>query len=71
MDSRTFQIPAMTETDAPLIQTELEQIQGVRTVDIHEPTRSVTITWVEPASMSDVWKRLEKLHFTPNLPQQN
>lgn len=71
MDSKVFQIPAMTEADANLIQTELEQIQGVRTVEIHEPTRSVTITWVEPASMSDVWKRLEKLHFTPNLPQQN
>lgn len=71
MDSRTFQIPAMTEADMNLIQTELEQIQGVRTVDIHEPTRSVTITWIEPTSEQDIWKRLEKLHFTPNLPQQN
>jgi hypothetical protein len=68
MDSSTFQIPTMTEADAELIQAELEQINGVRTVLIHPPTHSVTITWTQPASLNDVWKRLERLHFTPDFP---
>jgi hypothetical protein len=59
----------MTEADVTRIKSELEQISGVRTVEIHEPTHSVTVVWTEPAGMDDIWKRLEWLHFTPDFPQ--
>ena len=69
MDSSTFLIPAMTESDVPLIKSELEQISGVRTVEIHQPTHSVTVVWKEPAPRDDTWNLLERLHFTPDFPQ--
>ncbi|MEP7293598.1 MAG: hypothetical protein ABI835_17560 [Chloroflexota bacterium] len=69
MDSKTFLIPAMADNDAERIKAELEQIQGMRTVEIHAPTHSVTVVWTSPASLDEVWKRLERLHFTPDFPQ--
>jgi len=69
MESITFQIPAMTEADAELVQTELQQIAGVRTVQVHYPTRSVTIVWTEPAGVDSFSKRLDLLHLTPDFPQ--
>ena len=70
MDSITFQILTMTEADAEVVKTELQQIPGVRTVQVHLPTHSVTVTWIAPADVDTFWKRLEALHFTPNLPQE-
>jgi hypothetical protein len=71
MDSMTFMIPAMTADDAPMIQTELQQIDGVREVSIHQPTHSITVTWTKPETLNAIWKRLETLHFTPDFPQEN
>lgn len=71
MDSKTFLIPAMTADDAPVIQTELQQIDGVRDVHIHQPTHSVTVTWNKPDTLHAIWKRLEQLHFTPDFPQED
>lgn len=69
MQSMTFQIPKMEVTDVDLIKKSLVNIEGMRSVELHAPTHSVTITWVEPATIDEVWKRLEKLHFTPDFPQ--
>lgn len=69
MQSMTFQIPKMEVTDADLIKKTLLKIDGMRSVELHAPTHSVTITWVEPASVDEVWKQLEWLHFTPDFPQ--
>jgi hypothetical protein len=69
MQSMTFQIPKMEVTDVDLIKKTLLKIDGMQAVEIHAPTHSVTITWVEPASIDEVWKQLEWLHFTPDFPQ--
>jgi hypothetical protein len=69
MDSKTFLIPTMTEADARLVETELEQISGVRDVRIHTPTHSVTVTWAAPATWDDIGRRLAELQFTPDYPQ--
>jgi hypothetical protein len=71
MDSKTFMIPTMTPDDAKLLQTELQQIDGVRDVHIHQPTHSVTVTWTKPSAWEAVRRRLAQLHFTPDLPQEN
>ena len=68
MQSMTFQIPVMKVTDVAPIKKTLEQIDGMHSVEIHEPTHSVTIVWTEPASVADVWKRLVWLRFTPDFP---
>lgn len=69
MDSKTFLIPSMMAGDDEIVQTELGQIAGVREVRVEPATRSVTITWAEPATWSDIHKRLLELNFTPDLPQ--
>lgn len=69
MDSITFQIPSMTEVDSELVQTELQQIPGVRLVQVYFPTRSVTVTWTSPASVESFAKHLEALHLTADFPQ--
>lgn len=71
MDSKTFLIPAMREADAEVIQSGIESIQGVRVVQVHQPTHSVTVTWTSPATWDDIGRRLAELKFTPDLPQEN
>jgi hypothetical protein len=71
MDSKTFLIPSLMEADAKLLQAELEQISGVRDVQIHQPTHSVTVTWTAPATWDDIGRRLAELQFTPDYPQTN
>jgi copper chaperone CopZ len=60
MDSTTFLIPVMTVNDVSLIQNELQQIDGVRAVQIHQPTHSVTVTWTKPDTLDAVWKYTER-----------
>lgn len=69
MDSKTFMIPTMKAVDAARIESALEQINGVRTVQVHLPTHSVTVTWTAPAVWDDIGKRLTELSYTPDLPQ--
>lgn len=71
MDSKTFLIPSMMEADARLIQTELEQISGVREVRVHQPTHTVTVVWSTPATWDDISQRLWKLNLIPDLPQES
>ena len=69
MNSKTFLIPAMMEEDADIIEAELEQINGVREVSVHQPTHSVTVSWADPATWDDILFRLRELNFNPDLPQ--
>ncbi len=69
MDSITFTISNMTEQESDVVKTQLEQIEGVRSVQIDLPTHSVTVIWVDPVTVETLWKRLEAVNITPDLPQ--
>ncbi len=69
MDSKTFLIPALTPEDARILAVELEQIDGVRDVQIHQPTHSVSVVWTSPARWDDIASKLWKLNLIPDLPQ--
>ena len=69
MDSKTFMIPSMEAEDAEIVETELGQISGVRTVEVHHATHSVTIIWTAPATWDEIGRRLSALNFTPDLPE--
>ncbi len=71
MDSKTFMIPTMMPADGELIETELEQIAGVRQVLIDQPTHSITVTWANPATWATIERRLLVLNFTPDLPHDD
>ena len=53
MDSKTFMIPTMMDKDAKLIETELTQLGGVRSVHTHLPTHSITVTWASTGDLGD------------------
>ncbi len=65
--SKTFQIPSMTPEDMQLIENTLQQVNGVISVDLHQPTRSVTLVWTEPATWDDFALQLDRIGFTPDL----
>jgi hypothetical protein len=71
MNSKTFMIPTMMEADAEIIQTELEQMAGVREVRIHLSTHTVTVAWSAPATWEEIDRRLQELNFAPDLPRSN
>ena len=70
MESKTFSIAVMMKEDAKVIVSELDQIDGVLNVLVHQPTRSVTVTWTSPATWDAIHQRLLALDFTPNLPHE-
>ena len=70
MDSKTILIPAMVDDDSKIIESELQQIEGVRSVKVYQPTHSVTVVWVKPATWDAINRRLLELKFAPDLPQR-
>ncbi len=71
MDSRTFQIPSMVEEDVPVIQNDLQEINGVRDVQIYLPTQNITVTWTSPATWDQIVRHLAELNFTPDFPNRD
>jgi hypothetical protein len=57
----------MTDADVRLIEHTLQQVNGVERVDIHQPTRSVTLVWSDPATWDDFALQLDRIGFTPDL----
>ncbi|MBE2270568.1 MAG: heavy-metal-associated domain-containing protein [Anaerolinea sp.] len=67
--SKTFQVPSMTDADVEVIENALQQVAGVESVQVFEPTQTVVVVWHEPpAQWDDFDKRLRENGFTPDLP---
>lgn len=68
--SITFQVPSMTDADVDVIENALQQVVGVESVQVFEPTQTIVIVWQEPpAQWSDFDMRLRETGFTPDLPR--
>jgi hypothetical protein len=67
MRSETFQLPGVgDEVDWEIIENTLRQMEGMRFVEIHRPTRLVTVQYSDPITWEDISRTLDGLGYVPD-----
>lgn len=67
MRSTTFQLPSVgDEADWVVVENALRQINGMRFVQVHRPTRLVTVQYSDPATWDDISRTLDGLGYVPD-----
>lgn len=70
MHSLSFQIPVVNrEDEVQRIATRLAALPGVRGVQGDRRTKIFTMTWSAPTTRDDISNALNRLGYTPDMPQ--
>lgn len=66
METKTFKVPNIgCQGCVSKIKTELDQLNGVTSVEGNSSTKVVTVQWQEPASWSVIESRLIDIDYSP------
>lgn len=66
MPERTVHIPSITcDHCTRTIKLELEELNGVTTVEADAETKKATIVWGDPADWDTIEETLEEIGFAP------
>lgn len=69
MHSETFQLPNVADLqDWKIVENALQQLAGMRKVEVHRPTRLVTVQYSDPTTRDDILRTLGKIGFVPDMP---
>ena len=67
MQSATFQLPNVADLqDWEVVENALRQLAGMRRVEVHRPTRLVTVQYADPTSWDDISRTLDGLGYVPD-----
>lgn len=67
MQSSTFQLPGVADgSDWEVVENALQQKAGMHLVEIHRPTRLVTVQYSAPTSWEDIARTLDGLGYVPD-----
>jgi hypothetical protein len=67
MQSATFQLPNVADLqDWEIVENALRQLSGMRRVEVHRPTRLVTVQYSDPTTWDDISRTLGSLGYIPD-----
>lgn len=63
--NKTFQVVNMvSEEDLRIVKNALQQLTGMSSVEVHYPSKHVTVEWSDVITWEDIERALDELGYT-------